>query len=106
MGLAGADLVSFCRSEGKAIDAEFIEAVDKKATPGYTPQFLAETCAWFGVHQFIYAALLKWCNHAKCGDPRYTFLLKLQKDAEKAEFRPKYPAEYLVSKCIEFDKQH
>ena len=106
MGLAGADLVSFCRSEGKAIDAEFIEAVDKKATPGYTPQFLAETCAWFGVHQFIFAALLKWCNHAKCGDPRYTFLLKLQKDAEKAEFRPKYPAEYLVSKCIEFDKQH
>lgn len=106
MGLAGADLVSFCRGKGKAIDAEFISQCDKAAKPGYTPQFLAETCAWFGVHQFIFAALLKWCNHAKCGDPRYTFLLKLQKDAEKAEFRPKYPAEYLVSKCIEYDKQH
>ena len=106
MGLAGADLVSFCRSEGKAISPEFIAAVAKMATPGYTPQFLAETCAWFGVHQLIYDILLRWCNNAKCGDPRYSFLLKLQKDAEKAEFRPKYPAEYLVSKCIEFDKQH
>lgn len=105
-GLAGADLVSFCRSEGKAIDKDFIDRCDKAARPGYTPQFLAEACAWFGVHQFIFTALLKWANHAKCGDPRYTFLLKLQKDAEKAEFRPKYPAEYLVSKCIEFDKQH
>ena len=104
--LAGADLVSFCRSEGKAIDKDFIDRCDKAARPGYTPQFLAEACAWFGVHQFIFAALLKWCNHAKCGDPRYTYLLKLQKDAEKAEFRPKYPAEYLISKCIEFDKQH
>ena len=106
MGLAGADLVSFCRGSGRAIDAEFIAQCDKAAKPGYTPQFLAEACAWFGVHQFIFAAILKWCNHAKCGDPRYTFLLKLQKDAEKAEFRPKYPAEYLVSKCIEYDKQH
>ena len=105
-GLAGADLVSFCRAEGRAIDEAFIDKCDKAAKPGYTPQFLAEACAWFGVHQFIFAALLKWCNHAKCGDPRYTFLLKLQKDAEKAEFRPKYPAEYLVSKCIEYDKQH
>lgn len=106
MGLAGADLVSFCRGKGKAIDADFIAKCDKAAKPGYTPQFLAEACAWFGVHQFIFAAILKWCNQAKCGDPRYTFLLKLQKDAEKAEFRPKYPAEYLISKCIEFDKQH
>ena len=106
MGLAGAELVSFCRSEGKAIDADFIAKCDKAARPGYTPQFLAEACAWFGVHQFIFAAILKWANNAKCGDPRYTFLLKLQKDAEKADFRPKYPAEYLVSKCIEFDKQH
>lgn len=106
MGLAGAELVSFCRSEGKAIDADFIGKCDKAARPGYTPQFLAEACAWFGVHQFIFSALLKWTNHAKCGDPRYTFLLKLQKDAEKADFRPKYPAEYIVYKCIEFDKQH
>lgn len=106
LGLAGADLVSFCRSKGKDIDAAFIATTDKAARPGYTPQFLAETCAWFGVHQGIFAAILKWANYAKCGDPRYTFLLKLQKDAEKAEFRPKYPAEYLISKCIEFDKQH
>ena len=105
-GKAGAELISFCRSEGKAIDADFIAKCDKAARPGYTPQFLAEACAWFGVHQFIFAAILKWANNAKCGDPRYTFLLKLQKDAEKAEFRPKYPAEYLISKCIEFDKQH
>lgn len=106
LGLAGADLVSFCRSKGKDIDAAFIATTDKAARPGYTPQFLAETCAWFGVHQGIFAAILKWANYAKCGDTRYTFLLKLQKDAEKAEFRPKYPAEYLISKCIEFDKQH
>lgn len=106
LGLAGADLVSFCRSKGKDIDEAFITTTDKAARPGYTPQFLAETCAWFGVHQGIFAAILKWTNYAKCGDPRYTFLLKLQKDAEKAEFRPKYPAEYLVSKCIEYDKQH
>lgn len=106
LGLAGADLVSFCRSKGKDIDAAFIATTDKAARPGYTPQFLAETCAWFGVHQGIFAAILKWANYAKCGDPRYTFLLKLQKDAEKADFRPKYPAEYLISKCIEFDKQH
>lgn len=105
-GMAGADLVSFCRSEGKAIDKDFIDKCDKAARPGYTPQFLAETCAWFGVHQTIFSALIKWSNYAKCGDPRYTFLLKLQKDAEKADFRPKYPAEYLVSKCIEYDKQH
>lgn len=106
MGMAGADLVSFCRSNGKAIDAEFVAQCDKVAKPGYTPQFLAEACAWFGVHQFVFVLILKWANNAKCGDPRYTFLLKLQKDAEKAEFRPKYPAEYLVNKCIEFDKQH
>lgn len=105
-GMAGAILVSFCRSEGKAIDADFIEKCDKVAKPGFTPQFLAETCAWFGVHQLIFSALHNWCNHAKCGDPRYTFLLKLQKDAEKANFKPKYPAEYLISKCIEYDKQH
>lgn len=106
LGLAGADLVSFCRGKGRAIDEEFIKNCDKAAKPGYTPQFLAEACAWFGVHQFIFAALLEWTNHAKCGDPRYIFLLKLQKDAEKADFRPKYPAEYLISKCIEYDKQH
>lgn len=105
-GRAGAELISFCRSEGKAIDADFVKRCDKNARPGFTPQFLAETCAWFGVHQGIFVAILAWCNYAKCGDPRYTFLLKLQKDAEKAEFRPKYPAEYLVSKCIEYDKQH
>lgn len=105
-GRAGAELVSFCRSEGKAIDAAFIDKCDKAARPGYTPQFLAEACAWFGVHQGIFGAIGAWCNYAKCGDPRYSFILKLQKDAEKAEFRPKYPAEYLVSKCIEFDKQH
>lgn len=105
-GRAGAELVSFCRSEGKAIDKDFIERCDKAARPGYTPQFLAEACAWFGVHQGIFGAIGAWCNYAKCGDPRYAFLLKLQKDAEKADFRPKYPAEYLVSKCIEFDKQH
>lgn len=106
LGLAGADLVSFCRSKGRDIDAAFIATTDKAARPGYTPQFLAETCAWFGVHQGIFAAVLKWADYAKCGSPRYSFLLKLQKDAEKAEFRPKYPAEYLVSKCIEYDKQH
>ena len=105
-GRAGAKLISFCRSEGKAIDADFVKRCDKNARPGFTPQFLAETCAWFGVHQGIFIAILSWCNYAKCGDPRYTFLLKLQKDAEKANFRPKYPAEYLISKCIEFDKQH
>ena len=105
-GRAGAELVSFCRSEGKAIDAEFIAKCDKAARPGYTPQFLAEACAWFGVHQGIFGAVGAWCNYAKCGDPRYSFILKLQKDAEKAEFRPKYPAEYLISKCIEYDKQH
>ena len=105
-GRAGAELVSFCRSEGKAIDKDFIDRCDKAARPGYTPQFLAEACAWFGVHQGIFGAIGAWCNYAKCGDPRYTFLLKLQKDAEKAEFRPKYPAEYIISKCIEYDKQH
>lgn len=105
-GRAGAELVSFCRSDGKAIDADFIAKCDKAARPGYTPQFLAEACAWFGVHQGIFGAVGAWCNYAKCGDPRYSFILKLQKDAEKAEFRPKYPAEYLISKCIEFDKQH
>lgn len=105
-GLRGENLISFCRDKGKAIDAEFISRCDAAAKPGYTPQFLAETCAWFGVNQGIFKAILKWANYAKCGDPRYTYLLKLQKDAEKADFRPKYPAEYLISKCIEFDKQH
>lgn len=105
-GRAGAELVSFCRSEGKAIDADFIDKCDKAARPGYTPQFLAEACAWFGVHQGIFSAIGAWCHYAKCGDPRYAFILKLQKDAEKADFRPKYPAEYIVSKCIEYDKQH
>ena len=105
-GMAGADLVSFCRSEGKAIDKNFIDLCDRAARPGHTPQFLAEACAYFGVHQGIFGQLGAWCNYAKCGDPRYAFLLKLQKDAEKAEFHPKYPAEYLISKCIEFDKQH
>lgn len=106
MGMAGADLVSFCRSEGKAIDKNFIDLCDRAARPGHTPQFLAEACAYFGVHQGIFGQLGAWCNYAKCGDPRYAFLLKLQKDAEKAEFHPKYPAEYLISKCIDFDKQH
>ena len=105
-GLRGENLISFCRDKGLEIDAEFISRCDAAAKPGYTPQFLAETCAWFGVNQGIFKAVLKWANYAKCGDPRYTYLLKLQKDAEKAEFRPKYPAEYLVSKCIEYDKQH
>lgn len=105
-GMAGADLVSFCRSEGKIISDELIKGYRNMAKPGFTPYFLAETCAWWGVNAKIFAAVLKWCNYAKCGDPRYAFLLKLQKDAEKAEFRPKYPAEYLISKCIEFDKQH
>lgn len=105
-GLRGENLINFCRDKGKEIDAEFISRCDAAAKPGYTPQFLAETCAWFGVNQGIFKAILKWANYAKCGDPRYTFLLKLQKDAEKADFRPKYPAEYLVSKCIEYDKQH
>ena len=105
-GLRGENLISFCRDKGLEIDAEFISRCDAAAKPGYTPQFLAETCAWFGVNQGIFKAILKWANYAKCGDPRYTFLLKLQKDAEKADFRPKYPAEYLISKCIEFDKQH
>lgn len=105
-GMAGADLVSFCRSEGKLISEELIKGYRDMAKPGFTPYFLAETCAWWGVNAKIFAAVLKWCNYAKCGDPRYAFLLKLQKDAEKAEFRPKYPAEYLISKCIEFDKQH
>lgn len=105
-GLRGENLINFCRDKGLEIDAEFISRCDAAAKPGYTPQFLAETCAWFGVNQGIFKAILKWANYAKCGDPRYTFLLKLQKDAEKAEFRPKYPAEYLISKCIEFDKQH
>lgn len=105
-GLRGENLVSFCRDKGLEINAEFISRCDAMAKPGYTPQFLAEACAWFGVNQGIFRAILKWCNYAKCGDPRYTFLLKLQKDAEKAEFRPKYPAEYIISKCIEYDKQH
>lgn len=105
-GRAGAELVSFCRSEGKAIDADFIDKCDKAAKPGYTPYFLAEACAWFSVHQGIFTAILKWADYAKCGSPRYAFMLKLQKDAEQAKFRPKYPAEYLISKCIEFDKQH
>ena len=106
MGLAGADLVSFCRSEGKLISDELIKGYRDMAKPGFTPYFLAETCAWWGVHEKIFAAILKWADYAKCGSPRYSFLLKLQKDAEKAEFRPKYPAEYLISKCIEYDKQH
>ena len=105
-GMAGDVLVSFCRSSGRAIDKTFIDLCDKAARPGYTPQFLAEACAWFGVHQGIFGKLGEWCNYAKCGDPRYAFLLKLQTDAEKAGFRPKYPAEYIISKCIEYDKQH
>lgn len=105
-GMAGADLVSFCRSEGKLISEELIKGYRDMAKPGFTPYFLAETCAWWGVNAKIFAAILKWADYAKCGSPRYSFLLKLQKDAEKAEFRPKYPAEYLISKCIEFDKQH
>lgn len=106
MGIAGADLVSFCKAEGKLITDELIRGYRDMAKPGFTPYFLAESCAWWGVNTKIFAAVLKWCNYAKCGDPRYAFLLKLQKDTEKAEFRPKYPAEYLISKCIEFDKQH
>lgn len=105
-GMAGADLVSFCRSEGKLITDELISGYRAMAKPGFTPYFLAESCAWWGVNAKIFAAILKWADYAKCGSPRYSFLLKLQKDAEKAEFRPKYPAEYLVSKCIEYDKQH
>ena len=105
-GRAGAELVSFCRSEGKAIDEAFIGLCEKAAKPGFTPYFLAKSCAWFGVNEKIFAAVLKWCNYAKYGDPRYAFLLKLQEDAEKADFRPKYPAEYIISKCIEYDKQH
>lgn len=105
-GMAGADLVSFCRAEGRLIDKALIDKCDKAAKPGFTPYFLAESCAWWGVNTKIFEAVLKWCNYAKCGDPRYAFLLKLQEDAKKAEFRPKYPAEYLISKCIEFDKQH
>ena len=105
-GMAGADLVSFCRSEGKLISEELIKGYRDMAKPGFTPYFLAETCAWWGVNAKIFAAILKWADYAKCGSPRYSFLLKLQKDAEKADFRPKYPAEYLISKCIEYDKQH
>ena len=106
LGMAGAELVSFCRSEGKLISEELIKGYRDMARPGFTPYFLAESCAWWGVNSKIFAAILKWADYAKCGSPRYSFLLKLQKDAEKAEFRPKYPAEYLISKCIEFDKQH
>lgn len=103
-GIPGDELVYLCKNDKLAITPQIIKNLQDNAKPNHTPYFLAEMCQWFGVTQAILNLLLKWTDLAACNTARYSFIIKLQKEAEKANFRPKYPNEYIIAKCVEFDK--
>ena len=105
-GYSGQDLVCLLRKPGHPILESTIAKIEAKAPKGCTPYFLARMCMEWKVPYEVFCLLLTWCHGARGGDARYMFLIALEKQLKAESFSPKYPSEFIVSRCIDYDEQH
>lgn len=105
-GYEGEALVRLLRKPGHPILESTIAKIEAQAPKGYTPYFLARMCMEWKVPYEVFCLLLTWCHGAQGGDSRYMYLIALEKQLKTESFRPKYPSEFIVSRCIEYDEQH
>lgn len=62
-----------------------------------------EVCRHFKLNCGVYKWLLEYTDWGKIGSPELVRLIQVYNDAKSTKFTPKYPAEYVMTKCLLHD---
>ena len=60
-----------------------------------------DVARYFHLGQEVYIWLLKFTNLGEIGRPPLMKLLRIMREAQETKFRPQYPSEYVIVKCLE-----
>lgn len=60
-----------------------------------------DVAKYFHLGQEVYIWLLKYTNLGEIGRPPLVKLLRIMREAQETKFRPQYPSEYVIVKCLE-----
>lgn len=60
-----------------------------------------DVAEYFHLSEQVYVWLLKYTNLGEIGRPPLVKLLRIWREAQATKFAPRYPAEYVITKCLE-----
>lgn len=104
----GKELLEIARGNAESISLKTEEWTDvqqctldaKYGTNVYNLGAVLEVCKHFKVNCGVYKWLIEYTDCGKIGSPELVRLLQIYNDAKNTKFTPKYPAEYIMTKCL------
>lgn len=76
--------------------------LDRDRGPGkHNLSAVMDVAEYFHLSEQVYIWLLKYTNLGEIGRPPLMKLLRIRNEAKETKFKPKYPAEYVITKCLE-----
>lgn len=107
--MSGEELFSLARKKEPLIDdmsrkiiADRQKDFDAKYGPDkYNFMAIVDDCDYFCVGVSMFAWLVQYTNNARIGTPEMNKLGKLVYDCRNAKFKPKFGADYLLTKLLE-----
>ena len=104
----GKDLLDIARKKAEPITSKTEEWTDvqqgtldaKFGANVHNIGAVLEVCRHFKLNYGVFKWLLRYTDNGKIGSPELVRLLQIYNDAKATKFTPKYPAEYVMTKCL------
>lgn len=105
LGLPGADWLEMCRSDPKldicSVEERFGMSLDRTHNPLMLRQWIAN----WPIPEHLYTTLRVFTDDWRVDHPVFVALNAVRVHAEKTQYRPLHPWEYLISTAIKFYNQ-
>lgn len=105
LGLPGGDWLEMCRSNPKlelcTIEERFGMSLDRT----HNPLMLREWIANWPIPENLYTTLRVFTDNWRVDNPVFVALNQVRVHAQKTQYRPQHPWEYLISTAIKFYNQ-
>lgn len=105
LGLAGADWLEMCRSDPKLDLCTIEERFGMSLNRTHNPLMLREWFANWPIPEQLYTTLRVFTDDWRVDHPVFVAINAVRVHAQKTQYRPAHPWEYLISTAIKFYNQ-
>lgn len=95
------DWREICVSQGKAVDADLLDALCKTMHEGHAPGYVAQVCIKYGMGENVLNFICGRSNNAEVTHPYYKRFCALVGRVEREKYPLKMPANFFLSKLEE-----
>lgn len=105
LGIAGADWLEMCRSNPKLDICTVEERFGMSLDRSHNPLMLREWIANWPIPEQLYTTLRLLSDDWRVDNPVFAAINAVRVHAQKTQYRPQHPWEYLISTAIKFYNQ-